>query len=46
MKSLDFDDITEFRSYFFTIMSYNPNLYTVNSGVYDLVIVVIFIFEE
>jgi len=45
-KSLDFDDISEFRYYFFTIMSYNPHVCSIHSGVYDLVIVIIFIFEE
>ena len=46
VKSLDFDDISEFRYYFFTVMSYNPHLCTINSRVYDLVVVIIFIFEE
>ena len=45
-KSLDFDDTSEFRYYDFTVLSYNPHLYTINLGVYDLVIVIIFIFEE
>ena len=45
-KSLNFDDISEFRYYFCTVMSYNPHLCTNNSGVYDLVVVIIFIFEE
>jgi len=45
-KSWNFDDISEFRYYFFTVMSYNSHLCTINSGVYDLVVVIIFIFEE
>ena len=45
-KSWNFDDISEFRYYFFTVMSYNPHLCTINSGVYDLFAVIIFIFEE
>ena len=45
-KSLNFDEVSEFRYYFFTEMSYNPQLCTINLGVYDLVIVIIFIFEE
>ena len=32
-KSPDFDDISEFRFYFFTVMSYNPHVSTINSGV-------------
>ena len=45
-KSLNFDEVSEFRYYFFTETSYNPHLCTINSGVYDLVVVIIFIFEE
>ena len=45
-KSLDFHFISEFRFYFFTVVSYNPHVYTTNSGVCDLVLVYIFIFEE
>ena len=45
-KSWNFDDISEFRYYFFIVMSYNPHLCTINSGVYDLFVVIIFISEE
>ena len=36
-KSPDFDDISELRFYFFTVMSYNPHACTINSGVCDLI---------
>ena len=44
-KSWNFDDISEFHYYFFTVMSYNPHLCTMSLGVYALVVVIIF-FEE